>query len=223
MKSNSTKFTKVLVAVAILTGNAFTSAFAQCAPPSMTYANPVLVSGTAGSVNAKYKFPSVTNGVDAFFTITAKVGGATLTSIDDNTYGYSAAWQPVVKTPSNQGASESYIAFKLEFKNSSDGQNRVYDCFQLSFIDVDGDGQHVREFVAAKDYDSYSVSNTSSLIISQSNGLLKAMGPVTNYAGLDTSAWVTNINYNYKNTDKVKNSKIYKLGIGASKWRTNIK
>lgn len=27
----------------------------------------------------------------------------------------------------------------------------------------------------------------------------------------------------YKNTDKVKNSKIYKLGIGASKWRTNIK
>ena len=36
--------------------------------------------------------------------------------------------------------------------------------------------------------------------------------------------WHDNMNgLYYKNTDKVKNSKIYKLGIGASKWRTNIK
>ena len=27
----------------------------------------------------------------------------------------------------------------------------------------------------------------------------------------------------FKNTDKVLNSNIYKLGIGASKWRTNLK
>ena len=27
----------------------------------------------------------------------------------------------------------------------------------------------------------------------------------------------------YKNTDKVRNSNIYKLGIGASKWRNNLK
>lgn len=36
--------------------------------------------------------------------------------------------------------------------------------------------------------------------------------------------WHDNMNgLYYKNTDKVKNSNIYKLGIGASKWRDNVK
>ena len=202
MTTNSTPVRAFLSAIIILviTTNAV---FAQCAPPSMNYANATLVSGNPGAVNAKYKFTSVTPGVDAYFTVTQIVGGAKLTSIDDLTYGYNAAWQPVIKTPTSQGANESYVAFKLEFKNTSDGSNHVYNCFSLSFIDVDGDGNGVREFVAAGGYDSYTVSNVSTLSISQSNGLLKATGAVTQYMGLDTSAWVTNINYNYKNTDKV--------------------
>jgi hypothetical protein len=208
MKLNSTLVCKALLALTIFSSN-LSTAIAQCIAPAMKYENVVLISGTAGSVDAVYKFPSVTPGVDAFITIKELNGGATLTSIDDNTYGYSAAWQPVVKTPNVQGASESYVGFKIEFKDSSDGKSHKYDCAQLSFIDVDGDNQHVKEFVAAKQYDSYTVSNLSILSLSVIDGnLLKATGTFQNFTGLDTSSYVTNINYRYSNKDKIEEVRV---------------
>jgi hypothetical protein len=208
MKHNSTFVCKALLALTILTFN-LSSALTQCIAPAMKYENAVLVSGTAGDKDAVYKFPSVTPGVDAFITIKELNAGATLTSIDDITYGYSAAWQPVVKTPAVQGASESYVSFKIEFKDSADGKSHKYDCAQLSFIDVDGDNQHVKEFVAAKHYDSYTVSNLSILTLSEMSGsFLKATGTFQNFTGLDTSSYVTNINYKYTNKDKIEEVRV---------------
>lgn len=182
----------------------YTNAQAQCTAPSLVYQNATLVSGTAGNVNAKYKFPSVAAGVDAYVTILNKVGGATLTNIDGVVAGgYNAAWQPTVKTKSGPGAGESYISFKIEYKNSSDGSNHTFDCFQLSFIDVDGDNDKVREFVAAKGFSNYTIANNSVLTISTQAGMTKALGPVTTYANIDTTSYPTNINFRYMNTDKI--------------------
>lgn len=203
MKTTSTLLYKLFAVLIIIHLNPGKSK-AQCVAPAMVWQNATLVAGTDGQLDAVYKFPSVTTGVDAFITIKWIVGGAKLTSIDDNTYGYSAAWQPVVKTPEVQGVSNSYIGFKIEFKDSANGADHVYPCFQLSFIDVDGDGQHVREFVAAKNPDSVTVSYNTTLNLTWFPGnLVQAMGPVANFVNIDTSAWATNINYRYSNTDKI--------------------
>lgn len=201
MNFNSTLVRTVLSAVLFLALNTGT-ADAQCVAPQLVYANPVLVSGNAGNVGAKYKFPLVAPGVDAFVSILNKVGGAALTHIDNTVQGYSNAWQPTVKTSTNYGAGESYISFKIEYKNL-DGSNHIFNCFQLSFIDVDGDNDKVREFVAAKNYVSYTVANNSVLVMSQQSGMTKALGPIANYPEIDTASYPTNINFRFANTDKV--------------------
>jgi hypothetical protein len=202
MKINSTLLRAVLSAVIVFTLN-LTLVNAQCTTPALTYTNPVLVSGTAGLVNARYKFPSVAPGVDAYITILNRVGGATLTNIDDNVNGYSAAWQPTVRTKSNPGAGESYISFKIEYKDAGTQNPHVFNCFALSFIDVDGDNDKVREFVAAKGFYNFTVANNTALTISQQSGMTKALGPVTNFYMIDTSSYQTNINFMFMNTDKV--------------------
>jgi Secretion system C-terminal sorting domain len=203
MKTNST-LKCILITLTIIFSLNFTAINAQCVAPAMVWQNPVLTSGTAGQLGAIYKFPSVTPGVYAEVTLEALVGGATLTSIDDNTYGYSAAWQPVVRTPSVMGISSSHASFRIVFKDSATGNNHTFPCFQLSFIDVDGDNVGVQEFVAAKNADSVIVSNTTLLTLTWLTGnLVQATGPVLNFNGIDTSAWNTNINYRYSNTDKV--------------------
>ncbi len=203
MKPNSAFLLKLFL---IITASALHASLikAQCNAPAMTWANPVLTGGTALQLNAVYKFPSVTPGVDAYVTVTGISGGASLTSVDDNTFGYSAAWQPVVKTPAAMGASTSYVSFKVNFKNSSDNSPHTYTCFQLSCIDVDGDGAGVKEFVAAKDPASTTVSQVTSLTISTlSGGIVQATGTVANYAGIDTAAYNTNVNYKYTSASSI--------------------
>jgi len=211
MKRNSTFVGRMLFATLLFSLQLFT-ANSQCIAPSMVWKNAVLTAGTAGAVGATYRFPEVTPGVYAHVTITAIVGGATLTSIDDMTFGYGNAWQPVVKTPSVQGVSESYVSFSIEFYDNTTNSKHKYDCAQLSFIDVDGDSQHVREFVAARGYDSYTVANISILTLTEtgsgSNKMLKAVGTYANYTGLDTSAWITNINYKYRNIKEIQEVRV---------------
>jgi len=232
MKRNSTFVGKTLF-VTFLLSLQLIIANSQCIAPSMIWKNSVLIADTAGTVGATYLFPEVTPGVHAHVTITAVVGGATLTNIDDVTYGYANAWQPVVKTPSVQGASESYISFAIKFYDNAGGDDdddddddddnnanphtscgnlHTYNCAQLSFIDVDGDGQHVREFVAAKGFDSYTVANISILTLTQTGSgpdkMLKAVGTYANYIGLDTSAWITNINYKYRNIKQIREVRV---------------
>ncbi|MFN8251352.1 MAG: T9SS type A sorting domain-containing protein [Ferruginibacter sp.] len=184
---------------------------AQCVAPVMTWQNASLITAanTAGQINAKYKFPGVTAGVDAIITITDIQGGATLTSIDDNTFGYSAAWQPTVHTKNNPGAGESYVAFKIDFVKSNDNTvSHQFACFALSFIDVDGDNDKVQEFVETKQFDSYQTGVGSLLQVSQNSGFTRALGPVQNYPGLDTTSYPTNVTFKFTNKNQVQEVRI---------------
>ncbi len=213
MKSNSTFVIKALLAIVVFS-LILLAAKSQCVAPAMVWQNASLTSpaATAGNVGATYKFPNVVSGVYAKVTITAVVGGATLTSIDDMTFGYSAAWQPVVKTPTVQGASDSYVSFQVEFFNTSDNSDHKFDCAQLSFIDVDGDGQHVKEYVGVRNYSTYTVASNTVLTLSNINQgsgtLLKAVGTYVNYAGLDTASYKTNINFNFSDIKKIDEVRI---------------
>ncbi|MGG9963568.1 T9SS type A sorting domain-containing protein [Ferruginibacter sp. SUN106] len=202
MKTNSTFLCIVFFTIATFS-SLFNTASAQCVAPGMKFKNPVLISGLPNQVGSIYKFPSVISGVDAIVKVTGKAGGATLTSIDDNTYGYSDAWQPVVKTPLTQGAIESYVSFAIDFVKTTDGSSHVFICFTLSAIDVDGDAVHVREMVAANDFSTYGVSNATTLTLANQSGLLKATSTIVNFPGIDTSAYVSNINYKYVNKSKI--------------------
>ncbi len=203
MRTTSTIVCKLLFALFLSLFSFNTIAQTQnCISPAMTWKSPVLYSGTANQLNAVYKFANVSSGVYALVTITGFVNGATLSNIDDSTFGYSAAWQPVIKTPATILTS-SYVKFKIEFKKNINNNQNLFPCFQLSFIDVDGDNVGVKEFVAAKNPDSYDISNITVLSMSNVSGLVKAQGPLVNFTNIDTAAYQTNINYKYRNTDKV--------------------
>ncbi len=209
MKTNYTSVIKLLVIAAAFFTNSIHASAQQCQAPAMVWQHPSLIHGTAGQPGAQYKFPSVTRGVNAIVTLTELKNGATLSNIDDSVFGYNAAWQPVVRTATAQTASSSYASFKIEFKDSSNGNTHIYRCFQLSFIDVDGDGQHVREFVAAKDPDSVTVSNRTVLTLTSLSGnIIQATGTVANYTDIDTSSWNTNINFRFSNSGKVNEVRI---------------
>ncbi len=207
MKCYSTLLCTVVLTVTLFFSNTH-SIYAQCVAPGMKFINPVLISGTDRAINARYKFPSVIDGVDAIVTVTDIVGGASLTSVDDNTYGYSEAWQPVVKTPETMGAVESYVKFKMDFVASSDESEHTFICFTLSAIDVDGDNDRIREMIAANDFTSYGVSNVTTLSLLQTGGLLKATSTILNFPGIDTAAYVSNINYRYINKSKISEIRI---------------
>ena len=56
-------------------------------------------------------------GVDAFVKIEDIKNGAKLVNIDDSTFGYYDAWQPIVGGPGTYGS--SYIKWDIEFKTTS--------------------------------------------------------------------------------------------------------
>ena len=72
--------------------------------PSFSFHNPVLISGSAGNVNAVYKFSNVGTGIDAHIKIISLYNGATLNNMDHFTAGYYDAWQPFVNSPGNKSS-----------------------------------------------------------------------------------------------------------------------
>ena len=143
MKKTSTLVCKLFTLFTIFLLNVF-AVKAQCIAPLMVWKNAVLVSGTGGQIGAEYKFPSVIAGVDAFVTVKDIVGGAALTSVDDNTFGYSEAWQPVVKTPNqllrDRFFGEGKVGEDMNFSwVNKDNILKVYDAFFQSYKDNKGD------------------------------------------------------------------------------------
>lgn len=201
MKTNFTSIRSFICIVLILISANLLKG--QCVTPTLSFANPVLTSGIAGQEDATYKFAAVAPGIDAFVTIDKLYGGATLDAIDKTDAGYSAAWQPVVHTPSGVPVGSSYIKWRIEFKNS-DNSNHQFNCLTLSAIDVDGNGTNVKEFVESKSYSNYNVMPNTLLILANGGDSTKATGPLTTMPDIDTSAWNTNINFNFQNKWRVE-------------------
>jgi hypothetical protein len=177
---------------------------AQCVAPSLTFENPVLISGTAGQVGATYRFSKVTSAADAFVRIDSLVGGAVLNNIDISTIGYSHAWQPVVGGPTTPNGSEYYIRWTISFRNTGTSTVTNIPCLNISAIDVDGDGRKMREFVEAFNAVQHTVNNPTLLTVSMFNTAsgtcIRALGRVDNKPDIDTNAVDTRINFEYGTT-----------------------
>ena len=181
----------------------------------LVFSNPLLISGTAGQVGAVYKFPNVCSSVDAWIEIMESAGGATLSSIDDNTTGYNESFQPFINIPGNSTAS---IQWRIRFKVAGTSIDTILAKVQVTGVDVDGGGG-IREFVEATMPTSYSLGSTTILTVTNTGGNYRAVSNFTTVASIDTTAKQAMYQMNYYNV----NSFLYRTGAISTNSGSEIR
>lgn len=214
MNKNSTLVGKCILILAIFTLLLSFSANAgggKGQAPKFKFSNPVLVSGTAGQIGAKYFFKNVYNNKDAYITIENIVGGAVLKDMDNTSTGYPDAWQPTVGGPGTYGI--SYIKWDVEFDSAN--VPYVFSLLDLSAVDVDGDNARVRELsgIVGSNFNYSLPDSTIPTLLTLSStknidnllgtddddSVFMALGPVANRVGIDTLALDVRIDYTFAN------------------------
>ncbi len=176
---------KIFVALCLLLTALTIAVSAQCTAPSLTFHDPVLISGTDKQVGAIYNFADVIPGVDAHIEIIYLVGGASLVEIDNTTgAGYYDAFQPYVTAPAN---TTSYLEWRITFKKAGTNTDTTLACLAVTGIDVDGDNVALQEFVEAATPGSFAVDPYTNLQISFDGVRSKAVGQVTTIPLIDTA------------------------------------
>lgn len=152
--------------------------------PSMSFHDPVLISGTDGQVNAVYKFADVATGIDAHIRIVNLQNGATLNSMDHFTAGYYNAWQPFLNNP---GSITSWIDWEIKFKMAGTNADTVLTRLAATAIDVDGDNGALREIVGASPVRTYSILAGAQVVVTFRNDSCIATSSTNNVANIDTT------------------------------------
>jgi hypothetical protein len=159
------------------------------AQPDYDFRNPVLVSGTDKQVGAVYLFSNVRTGTDAFVTLTALVGGATIYVIDETGTGYEEAFQPRIYIP---GPGEAYAQFNISFVIAGTNTPMLQSKVPITPLDVDG-MSFLNEFERVEminGYHNYDMMGNQ-MVVSELGGWIEGrnIGDV-DYPGVDTSAKV---------------------------------
>ena len=208
MKTISTRFITVMLLI-LLNINLN----AQCISPALKFANPVLVSGTALSEGAIYKFPDITPGIDCFIKLVKLNGGATLISMETPGLGYGDAWQPIINGPGAPTGNKSWIDWDISFKTTA-GANYAFTCLDITAIDVDGDNVSIGEFVESDGQTSYSIPSPTLLTLTDmGSGRLEAQAPITNRVSIDTMSMDVRIGFLYNGKDNIQ------LKLGSKVWQ----
>ena len=185
---------------------------AQCISPDLKFANPVLVSGTALSEGAIYKFPNITPGIDCFIKLVKLNGGATLISMETPGQGYGDACQPIIKGPGAPTGNKSWIDWDISFKTRA-GANYAFSCLDISAIDVDGDNVSIGEFVESDGQVNYSIPSPTLLTLTDmGSGRLEAQATITNRVSIKTMAMDVRIGFLYNGKDNIQ------LKLGSKVW-----
>jgi hypothetical protein len=186
-------------------------------PLPMVFMNSSLISGTAGQVNATYKFPNVCTGVDAWIRITDIDGGAILDNIDNFSggNGYDIAWQPFVSTVSNDTSS---IGWRIQFKKAGTSVDTTLQNVAITGIDIDGT-TNLREFVEATWPYSYSLATVTTLTVDELDSSYRATGGYSVISNIDTSRTEAMYQINYSSI----NSFSYRTGAISTRTDTEIR
>ncbi len=170
----------------------------------LSFAGSSLISGTAGNVNAVYLFPDVCSNVDAWVSITSIVGGAVLSTLDNNSTGYNDGWQPFINAPAN---ATSYIQWQLQFKVAGSATDTIMPWVAITAIDIDG-ATNLVEFVETYMPYSMSLGPGSVLTMSNANGWYRATSTNTQAGNIDTTAYIGMFQAKFKDVNKVA----YRMG-----------
>lgn len=186
----------------------------------LIFQNPVLVSGTAGQNGAVYKFSNVASGIDATIKIAGRSSSAVvLTHIDTAGIGWNKAFQPQLGIPGNVPAYQDWwMDFEIRFYVAGTTTKKSLTAFNVTAIDVDGDGVSIREYLQMNKTSSVTycpvnyltevgnVTTTGTYDNSASNTSgndKKVLGPVTNFANIDTLGTPVMATFAYTNKDMI--------------------
>jgi len=180
--------------------------FAQSSTSPLTFINSALISGTAGSVDATYKFQNVTSGVDAHVKLSAKYNGASVSNVDipASTTGYDPAFQPTITIASGTSGSPktSYVEWEIRFKKAGTSTDTSLAYISATAIDVDGNN-NIQEKVQAYTPSSYSVNSPNELTLSTDGSSVTALGSTTDYSGMDSSVKAVMFQMNFQNVNLI--------------------
>ncbi len=161
----------------------------------LAFENPTLIAGNAGKVGAVYVFPNVCINIDAWMEIMELDGGATLSSIDNSSTGYSEAFQPFVDMAPNTTSS---IRWKITFKIANTSLDTTIASMSMTGVDVDG-GSTIREFIEATMPYSYSLDSATTLTVTNVSGNYRAVSGYSTISNIDTSHHEAMYQLNYRN------------------------
>ena len=189
-------------------------------PKKLDFNNPELIAGTAGADGAIYKFSRVDNDIDAQVKINGRSDAlVTLVDIDVPGLGYDKAFQPKVMynggtTPA--GNSDWWMEFEIKFYKKNSSQTADAEDYQVTGLDIDGNGQYIRENVHFYGLKSYTVESTSLLQLTSLFELLGSLlplntlvgkrfdGPTVNFLNIDTSGTAVMATVDYENVTKMR-------------------
>lgn len=135
------------------------------AAPELVFINPVLVSGTANKEGAVYRFSNVTTGVDAEIKLKKfSRPDIIMKNVDLPDLGWGKAFQPQFGLPGNVAGNQNwYVDFECTFYEAGKNKKQKMERFDLTSLDVDGDGSSLSEYVVMEKPKSIVYSSLSSL------------------------------------------------------------
>jgi hypothetical protein len=191
----------------------------------LVFRNDTLKSGTAGQVGATYKFPNVTSGVDAWLEIKGRSGSdVVLEDIDTEETGWTKALQPKLGVQGNiLGIKNWWMEFELRFMKAGTNQSITINNFDITALDIDGDGLTISEYVEfyqTKTTLLESLTQLLTLQIGASNSGpgnaterdYRITGPILNFLNIDTAGTQVMSTSKYVSKSKIK----FRLGGNAA-------
>jgi uncharacterized repeat protein (TIGR01451 family) len=183
--------------------------------------SPTLLSGTALSAGAVYRYANASTGIDVRVTINALNNGATLTTFDNDT-GLIGNFQPELG-----GTDARSVDFTFNFYVAGTTTPIAFD-FVTSAIDVDGDSASLREYAefSTTQQVSYYLETPTRLSVNATGPSIatrRRFEATTNFTapGIDETATQNIVSAAYTNTNSF-GYRIGTLGTGASVRLTSL-
>lgn len=189
--------------------------------PELIFKNPTPESGVAGADGAVYRFPDVAPNIDALVKIAGRSSSdVVISNIDLNNTGYDNAFQPQISYKNGYAPKNStwWLDFDFNFvtKNTTTPVNVA--AFNISGLDIDGDGGSLNEYVSFYSPSTYTLESNTSLTVENIMDLVlniltpgkKFNGPKTNYSNINTTATQVMTTLNYVNKS------FFRMRAGAS-------
>lgn len=134
--------------------------------PELTFRNPVLVSGVANKDNAIYRFNGVATDLDATVTIKKRsASNVIVRNIDMTSFGWDKALQPELGIAGNVAKNQTWwVEFEVQFWDAIKNRKQRIKEFNVTSLDVDGDGVSIREMVEMYNVKSVKYSTVTNLL-----------------------------------------------------------
>ena len=183
-------------------------------------------SPAAGNDGSIYRYSNVTTNTDALVKIMGRSSNqVALVNIDLTSSGFDKAFQPAITYNNGDvnSATSWYMDFEITFVNNSTTTPVNLAAFYATALDIDGDGNRLRERVSFMSPNSYTLETPTNLSVGTLSEMISGLltpvktftGTTTDHSGIDTSATDLMTTVKYSNTSKL----IYRIGAtttGAS-------